>query len=75
MFERRPLLLLVMCGVTRMASLHFGQNQQGGLALGVAVGLGDHRGGDQAAAVLGQSVAKIGQMRLLAISLFPSVTR
>src|ERR1039458_8337670 len=45
------------------------KHQQRGLALGVAVGLGHHGGGDQAVAVLHQSVSQIGQMRLLAVAL------
>jgi hypothetical protein len=50
------------------SALLFEQDQRG-LAFGVAIGRGHHRGGDQAVAVLHQRVAEIGQMRLLAIAL------
>src|ERR1035438_9364159 len=42
---------------------------QRGLALAVSVGLGDRRRSDQAVAVLHQSMAQIGQLRLFAIPL------
>ena len=45
------------------------QQQQSGFALGIAIGLGGHRGGDQAVTVLHQRMAEIGQMRLLAVAL------
>jgi hypothetical protein len=45
------------------------KHPQRGLALGVAVGLGHHGGGDQAVAVLHQRVSRIRQVRLLAVAL------
>ena len=53
----------------RTALLLVGQHQQRRLALGVAIGLGGHRGGDQTIAILHQGVAQIGQFGLLAVAL------
>ena len=45
------------------------QHQQRGVALGEPIGCGDHRGGDQAVAILHQRVAQVTQLRLLAVAL------
>src|SRR5260370_39783805 len=45
------------------------KHQQRGVALGVSIGVRDHRGRDQAVAVLHQCVAQITQLRLLAVAL------
>ncbi len=46
-----------------------GKHQQRGIALGVTVGMRHHRRGDQPVAVLHQGMAKITQLRLLAVAL------
>ena len=53
----------------RTALLLCRQHQQRGVALGIAIGMSHHRGGDQPVAVLHQRMAQIAQPRLLAIAL------
>jgi hypothetical protein len=50
--------------------LPFGGHQQGGIALGISIGLRGHRGGDQTVAVLDQCMTEIRQLRFFAIALF-----
>jgi hypothetical protein len=51
------------------------EHQQGGIALGIAIGVSGHRGGDQAVAILHQRMAEIAQPGLRAIALLvqPSI--
>src|SRR5450755_3290746 len=54
---------------TCTALLLLGQHQQRGIALGIAISMSHHRSGDQPVAVLNQGMAKITQLRLLAVAL------